>query len=387
MRRSFARSEDRAVLQTEGVQALIECLARHGYRVLGPAIHDGAIVYREVNSTSDLPVGWTDDQKRGAYRLNRRRDDSLFGYAVGPHSWKQFLHPSLLTIFRARRTDGAFRIVTDREDIPKYAFLGVRPCEASAIEIQDTVFLEGQFVNAAYNARRKGAFIVAVNCGFPAGTCFCSSMGTGPEANSGFDIALTEVLDGKKHYFLLETGTPAGAKIAAELPTTPATAEQIAAGRAVIKQAEARMGRSFNTDGLKEALQENYEHPGWDTAVEKCLTCGNCTSVCPTCFCTTVEDFTDISGDQAERRQRWDSCFTQDFSYIFGGSVRPSPASRYRQWLLHKLANWQDQFGTSGCVGCGRCITWCPTGIDIREEAMAIVSGVPERKEQTGGNA
>jgi formate hydrogenlyase subunit 6/NADH:ubiquinone oxidoreductase subunit I len=133
-----------------------------------------------------------------------------------------------------------------------------------------------------------------------------------------------------------------------------------------------RQIRHLDTAGLRDLLYENFEHPRWDNVAARCLSCANCTMVCPTCFCTTVEDVSDISGNHAERWRRWDSCFTQSFSYIHGGSVRTSAKSRYRQWMTHKLASWTDQFGTSGCVGCGRCITWCPVGIDITEEVRAI---------------
>jgi sulfhydrogenase subunit beta (sulfur reductase) len=104
----------------------------------------------------------------------------------------------------------------------------------------------------------------------------------------------------------------------------------------------------------------------------RCLGCANCTLACPTCFCASVSDTTDLEGETAARVRRWDSCFTLDHSYIHGGSVRASLRARYRQWLTHKLASWIDQFGVSGCVGCGRCITWCPVGIDITEEVAAI---------------
>ena len=132
------------------------------------------------------------------------------------------------------------------------------------------------------------------------------------------------------------------------------------------------MGRELDTTDIRELLYRNYEHPRWDEVAERCLACGNCTMVCPTCFCTTVEDVTDLAGEHVERHQRWDSCFTIDYSHIHGGAVRGSTRSRYRQWMTHKLATWIDQFGSSGCVGCGRCITWCPVGIDITEEARAI---------------
>ena len=132
------------------------------------------------------------------------------------------------------------------------------------------------------------------------------------------------------------------------------------------------MGRELDIDDIKGLLYRNYDHPRWDEVAERCLTCGNCTMVCPTCFCTTVEDVTDLDGDHVERHQQWDSCFTVDYSHIHGGAVRGSSRSRYRQWMTHKLATWWDQFDSSGCVGCGRCITWCPVGIDLTEEARAI---------------
>jgi ferredoxin len=197
-------------------------------------------------------------------------------------------------------------------------------------------------------------------------------MRTGPRASFGYDLALTEVMEGERHYFLLHAGTAAGREVAAELAARGATGEEVEAGERVIESTASQMGRTLDTTGIKELLYRNYEHPRWDEVADRCLTCGNCTMVCPTCFCTTVEDVTDLEGGTAERRQRWDSCFTMDFSYVHGGSVRSSNKSRYRQWMTHKLATWYDQFGTSGCVGCGRCITWCPVAIDITEEAAAI---------------
>jgi ferredoxin len=196
-------------------------------------------------------------------------------------------------------------------------------------------------------------------------------MGTGPTADSGYDLAITEVLD-DGHYFVAAAGSDEGAAILAELESAPARdGEQDAAARAHARAA-AQMGREMDTTGIHDLLLSNLEHPRWDEVAERCLTCGNCTMVCPTCFCTTVEDVTDLAGETVERTQRWDSCFTIDYSHMHGGSVRNSARSRYRQWMTHKLATWFDQFGTSGCVGCGRCITWCPVGIDITEEVAAI---------------
>jgi ferredoxin len=364
-----------AILSLEGLRALIATLAARGYEVLGPVVRDGAIIYDTISGIEDLPAGWTDRHEAGRYRLERRNDAALFGYNVGPTSWRRFLQKPTELMWRARRDGDAFT-VTAEPPTEKYAFLGVRSCELHAIAIQDKVFVDGPYVDSFYQHRRRNAFIVAVNCGQAGGTCFCVSMRTGPKAAAGFDLALTELLDERGHRFLIETGSATGEELLASLPRTEATEADVAAAEAAVARAAASMGRELNTNGLKDLLQANPTHPHWDAVADRCLACANCTLVCPTCFCTTVEDHSDLSGQTAERVRRWDSCFTADFSYVHGGPVRPQTKSRYRQWMTHKLANWIDQFGTSGCVGCGRCVTWCPVGIDITAEAAAIRANV-----------
>jgi ferredoxin len=361
------------LLEQPALNGLLEALVDRGYRLVGPTIADGAIVYEEIRSTADLPAGWTDEQEAGTYRLARRDDDALFGYAVGPQSWKRLLHPPSVTLFRARRNGEAELDLVDDTDEPEpMAFIGVRSCDLHAIAKLDRVFLGGRFVNPEYEARRGRVFVVAVNCGVAASTCFCVSMGTGPRATFGYDIALTEVLEDGTCHYLAEAGTERGSELLAGLPGRDATEDEIEVGERVVERTAASMGRHLDTEGLPELLAASRDHPRWDEVAERCLTCGNCTMVCPTCFCTTVEDVTDLTGTEAERRQVWDSCFTMDFTHLHGGGVRTSPRGRYRHWLTHKLGTWHDQFGSSGCVGCGRCIAWCPVGIDITEEAAAI---------------
>jgi ferredoxin len=371
-----------AVIERRHLDALLQALVHRGYQVVGPTIREGAIVYDQLASVNELPVGWTEEQEGGAYRLKRRGDAALFGYAVGPHSWKKFLQPPVLRLWQAKREGNRLHFVAEAQGTPhRYAFLGVRACELHAIAIQDKVFLEGQYVEPGYKARRDNLFIVAVNCGQAGRTCFCVSMNTGPKATFGYDLALTEVLRNGSHYFVVEVGSQTGSEVISEIPHRPASDADTNAADKIVAETARHMGREMDTNEIKKLLYGNYEHPRWDAVAQRCLTCGNCTMVCPTCFCTTVEDVTDLTGEHAERWRKWDSCFTMDFSYIHGGSVRATARSRYRQWMTHKLATWWDQFGTSGCVGCGRCITWCPVAIDITEEVRAIrqskIGGTP----------
>ncbi|HLY88841.1 MAG TPA: 4Fe-4S dicluster domain-containing protein [Acetobacteraceae bacterium] len=360
-----------AVITPEGLGGLIDGLRTDGFRVIGPKLRDGAIIYDDIETLSDLPAGWTDEQDGGHYRVRRRDDAALFGYNVGPHAWKRFLHPPLLRLWRAERSADGMAIADTSDTAERYAFLAVRSCELHAIGIQDRVFLQGPYVDPHYRARREGAFIIAVNCGDAGGTCFCTSMKTGPKAQDGFDLSVTELL-ADEHEFLVEVGSKRGAALLATVPNRPPDARHTTMAADATARAEGNQGRHMRSDDVRELLQANLEHPRWDDVAQRCLTCGNCTMVCPTCFCTSVFDENDLATGAAERKRRWDSCFTMDFSYIHGGSVRSSARSRYRQWMTHKLANWVDQFGTSGCVGCGRCITWCPVGIDITEEVRAI---------------
>jgi len=360
------------LLDPSQIDLLIHVLLRRDYEVIGPTVRDGAIVYDRLSSVDDLPKGTTEEQEGGKYRLKPRNDSALFGYTVGPHSWKKFLFPAITQLWKAQRTNGHFQILPADAKSPQFAFLGVRACELHAIAIQDRVFLEGPYVDPNYESRRKGIFLVAVNCTKAGGTCFCDSMGTGPKVGPGYDISLTEVLQESEHFFVAHCGTKKGAEILAEILAKPAGKAEVALADAAVEECARHMGRSLQTSGLKELLYRNTESPRWDSVVARCLSCANCTTVCPTCFCSTVEDLTDLTGQEAVRVRKWDSCFVTDFSYIHGGSVRATIRSKFRQWMMHKLAYWIDQFGTSGCVGCGRCITWCPVGIDITEEARAI---------------
>jgi len=375
------------VLEARDLQLLLDALAAKGYRLVGPTLRRGELIYGDLAAVADLPVGWRDQQEGGAFRLQKRQDQALFGYGVGQQSWKQFLFPPRQQLWQARRQGSSFQIIPAAEATPRFAFIGVHSCDLHAMEVQDRVFLQGKHVDPIYQARRENAFIVAVNCGGAScGTGFCVSLGTGPKATSGFDLALTEVLENGAHYLVTEIGSPRGAEVLGQVSHRLAGKEEMEAAARVVAATARHLGRVLDPTGIKELLYRNYEHPRWDEVAARCLTCGNCTAVCPTCFCHTTEDATDVAGSRAERRRRLDVCFTVDFSYLHGGSIRATPRSRYRQWLTHKLATWMDQFGCLGCIGCGRCITWCPVAIDLTEEVRAIRETEAALKEKHHGN-
>ncbi|MDX9690405.1 MAG: 4Fe-4S dicluster domain-containing protein [Alphaproteobacteria bacterium] len=371
----------KVLLDEAGLQAFLSLLLKIGYTPIGPKVRDGAVVYEPITSITELPVGIKDEQEGGHYRLSQSPNGSFFDYTVGPTSWKKYLFPPVHKMWSAEKQGGAFKVIKDKKEEPAYAFIGVRSCELNAIHIQDKVFgfdradhcEKGIFSDPGYVARRSKSLIIAVNCGRANKTCFCTSMGGSPHVTEGqgYDLALTELHSSSHHEFIVEVGSERGALILDLLPYKPVTHSHVSAEQAQERKARHDITRKM-PDDVKTVLKKNIEHPRWDSVADRCLSCANCTMVCPTCFCSTVEERTDLTGDHSERWRMWDSCFSIDFSYIHGGAIRSETKSRYRQWMTHKLSNWHDQFNSSGCVGCGRCITWCPVGIDITEEAQVI---------------
>ncbi|MFY1671535.1 4Fe-4S dicluster domain-containing protein [Plantactinospora sp. WMMB334] len=356
------------------LEPLVVALREDGYRVVGPTVRDGTVGLDELESADELPYGWGVDVEPGGYRLRRRADGAAFAHAASPRSWKSYLHPPRRPLWTARRDEPGGPVAREpEEEASRLALLGVRACDLRAIAVLDRVLT---VPGGRYARRREQIFVVAVNCTEPAATCFCAATGSGPAARAGFDLALTELTGPDGLRYLAEAGSERGAGLLARLPGTPAGEAARTEARAAVTAAAGRMGRGLPEGDLRDLLVGARTAARWDDVGRRCLTCGNCTMVCPTCFCTSVEDSTDLTGGTARREERWDSCFDVDFSYLHGGPARASAPSRYRQWLSHKLGTWHDQFGESGCVGCGRCIVWCPAGIDITEEMHALAEEV-----------
>lgn len=380
----------RHYLPKSGLDQLVKTLRDDGYTVIAPRIHDDVIRMQPIKSADQIARGIRDQQEGGRYRLTPDDDQIWFDYAVGPDSPRRFFFPPKQRLFSLTIKGEVFELTQSAPQAPKLAFIGVRACDLAALAIQDRVFgvaSDQQTFRCEsdgyYRLAREQSLMIAINCTRPGGTCFCKSMDTGPAAREGFDLALTELRGG----FVVKVGSKKGQSLIDKLPARGPTESELELAELKMTSAIDKMVRSLNTDGLAETQATAIEHPRWDEIAERCLSCANCTMVCPTCFCSTVADTNDLATGAVTRTRYWESCFTHQFSYTSAGPTRTSIRGRYRHWMRHKLSTWWEQFGTGGCVGCGRCITWCPVGIDITEEAAAIRSSALANVSAAGGES
>lgn len=355
-------------IQKQDFDLLLKKLQGLGYEAVGPRVENETLIYAPIQTLDDLPLGYKSEQEAGRFRLTQTGHSRYFDAIPGAQSWKQFLFPSRLELFELQKNAGKWELKSPEMPTPVYAFIGVRGCELAAIQIQDKAFIRSDFVDPYYRARRERAFLMAVNCARPAGTCFCASMGAGPRVEAGADLILTELDD----VFLLKVGSELGRNVLSGLPIELASAFLLKSAESELAQASEQMGRALDTSDLPELILNQLDNPEWQKVSQRCLSCANCTQVCPTCFCWDATDTIKLDGTETRRERIWDSCFNPGYSYQAGGNTRPTVQSRYRQWLSHKFGTWKQQYGSFGCTGCGRCITWCPAAIDITAEISAL---------------
>lgn len=359
----------------EAIPKLIQNLGDLGYTVIGPSLSEGVVRLMEIKRPEDLASGVVDVQAPGRY-ATAGKSPSVFSYVNGPDSPKDYLHPGDVELLRTIEKNGGIEVVSAFHSKKKYAFFGIRPCDLKGVGVMDRTMMVPGFEDPVYSVLRKDSVLVVVNCTRAGENCFCASMGTGPGADSGYDLAITELPDR-----LLLDVPEESKKLLKGVDVIPATEEDVGAGREMVLLAREQMHKRIEKDNPSELMYAGTDSPLWEKTAERCLACGNCTMVCPTCFCNTIQDRTDFRDGSVSRIRRWDSCLSKDFVYSAGGNPRRQRSARYRQFVMHKFAYWKDQFGVYGCVGCGRCITWCPVGIDITETVNGILRGQAEKKE------
>jgi len=359
----------RFFLKRENFQELIGFLKSDGYKTIGPKVKDGAIVYDEVHTITDFPLGVQDEQSPGTYKLIGTGNGRWFSWANGPQNLKPILFAPREHLWKATRNEKKkiefTQVIPESEHI---AVIGVRACDLAALALQDQHFLQMEYQDPYYKARRENLFVVAINCTHSAETCFCASTGDGPEVKMGYDLSLVELDNG----FIIMSGSDQGEKILNRINLPTATEQQLLSARQQIENAAKKQKRTLSGRNLRNSLFEQLDNPQWQKTAERCLSCGNCTSVCPTCFCHSEHEDVTLDAKETSHYRQWSSCFTQEHSYLHGLVIRADTKMQYRQWLTHKLGSWHEQYGRSGCVGCGRCIAWCPAGIDLTEVAYAI---------------
>ncbi len=359
------------LLQRRHADTLLARLRARGYRVLGPRVRDGAIVLAPLQRWDQLPEGLEDDTAPGHYRLRHAGHRHCFRWSLPQQGLKPWVFPPEERLWRVQRRHGHhLRFQAAPTEAPRYAVLGVRACELAALDLLDRHFLAEPHPDPRYRARRQGLFLIAVHCQRAAATCFCASTGDGPRARDGYDLALSELDQG----YLVEAGSEAGHAVAETLPLIPAAPELQAEAERAIRACARQQRRALPSRQLRDALHARRDAAHWQTLQGRCLSCSGCTAVCPTCFCHRHRDQPHPIDDGSDHLRHWDSCFTPEHSRLHGIVVRAALPARYRQWLLHKLAYWHDQYGRAGCVGCGRCISACPAAIDLTAEVQALLA-------------
>ena len=305
------------------------------------------------------------------FKVLEKGEEPLFTYQNSKNAPKNFFFPRSEVMLRYTRTPKGVEFTAEELFARDGVLMGARPCDARSFVLLDMLFDQEKYKDPYYIEKRNRTTVVSLACAKPPyRECFCTSVGGHPVDDKGADVLITDIGD----VFLVEFITPKGEKLLKYFGDQKADAASEEKKAAVAAAAEAALTWKIAAHEVKEKLDRNFNSPFWDGIHKKCLACGTCTFLCPTCHCFDISD--EMKYDDGRRLRNWDSCmfplFTKETS---GHNPRPTQKERWRQRVMHKFSYYPENFGAIACVGCGRCVQSCPVNIDIRKivaEAMEL---------------
>ncbi len=334
----------------DGLKKSIERLMEH-CRVVGPVFRGQYHEFAQLKEVGELDL---------TYRNTRLSPKDLFH----PHSDRMFTY----TLAKGDPEAGILKEAP--QDYSPRVVLGIRPCDARAFQLDDTNFVTEEFKDPWWVKRRESTTLVGLACNEPCGTCFCTTVGTGPFDEAGLDVLLVDVGDG----YMARPVTEKGHRLLAEAGLTSSAPEEAKKkAEDLQKSAEQGLGKLFSVDAIAgQNSLELFNASFWDEVQFACINCGTCTFLCPTCWCFDIQD--EVCGDEGDRLRLWDSCMFPLFTHHGSGhNPRSQKLQRVRQRFMHKLKYYQDKYHQGvACVGCGRCVQHCPVNIDIRQVAQLM---------------
>jgi len=351
----------------EELTQIVAVLMAEGYTVIGPKDKKLALNLEKLSSPDELALGFVSEEKEGYYRLKPAKTLAIDA-AKPMNSPKYYTEKANQLLYTASQVNNQWEFKTAVVEPEPIAFFGLNACDVASLYILDLTFKQ-EFKDPVYEKNRQAVqFVVGVNCTHPGNNCFCSTYNTGPRLTYPYDLGLTCLGE----TYLVEAGSQKGKEVLAKLKSEPASQAHLQQKETLLEKAKKQMSKAFNLKKACQVLADNYEHPYWDEPSERCLSCANCINVCPTCYCYQIYRRANLSADEVAVFRSLDACHHLEFAAVHGGNFRPRRVDRLRHWVNHKIFWTIEQYGVPGCVGCGRCITWCPTAIDITEPVFRL---------------
>ena len=275
---------------------------------------------------------------------------------------KEVFFPQTEVLFTYRAGKEGVEIEEAPAPKRRMVLLGVRPCDARSFVLLDKFFSSGENKDLYYLEKRENTTTIGLACNHPLSTCFCTSLGGSPFGKEGIDLLLQDIND----KYLIETVTEKGERLIKKFPwLRDAKKGDIEKAKRLSEDAEEAIRSKVSVKGVSEKLDRMFDDTVWGQIYQKCVGCGVCTFLCPTCYCF---DILDEETEEGKRVRIWDSCQFPCFTLQGSGhNPRPSGKERMRQRIMHKFNYSVKNFGESFCVGCGRCVRECPVNLDIRE--------------------